>query len=362
MKGFKLEKRDPVTGFKRALNPIVFVILAMLFSSIFMVALSYNPIEVYVKMIQGAFGSWKGLSESIVYAIPLMLCGLGVSISFKMSLNNIGAEGQFAMGAMAAAGVALFIPGIPGPLMIPLMVLAGFLAGAVWGAIAVIPKAFWGVNETIITLMMNYIALYFVDYLVYGPWRDTSGVNLPLSPVIPDEAKMSVLFGTRINTGVIIAIIVAVLIFLFFKYTTLGYQITVIGRSVKSAKYAGMNIVKNILIVMFISGGLAGLAGVTQVSGMVYRLQSNIANNAGFTAIIISYLSKFNPIIVLFVSVFFGGLTMGGYSVQVMGVPSQVVTMIQGSILVFVLGGEILTRYRIILPKKKKSEKAGEVA
>lgn len=356
----RLEKRDGLPAFQRVLNPVIFIILALAFCSIFMLILKLNPFTVYAKMFKGAFGSPKAISESIVYAIPLMLCGLGVSVAFKMSLNNIGAEGQYAMGAMAAAGVALFCNNLPSLPLILLMTVASFAAGALWSVISAAPKAFWGVNETIVTLMMNYVALKFVDFVCYGPWRDTSGINLPYTPTLSDKAKLSQWFGTRINSALFIAIIVAILIFLFFKYTTVGYQISVISKSIVAAQYAGISIRKNILIVMLISGGLAGLAGVAQVGGMVYRLQPDISGGAGFTAIVISYLSKFNPLIVLIVSVLFGGLTMGGYAVQVYGVPVQTVTMIQGSILLFVLAGEIFTRYKFV--RVKNTVKDGEAA
>ncbi len=353
------QKQDYVSIPKRTVNVIICVLLALAFCAVFIAGYGQNPLLVYKKMVIAAFGSVRGFSNSIVYAIPLMLCSLGVSVAFKMGLNNIGAEGQYTMGAFAATGVALYWTGIPERFTIPVMVLAAFVCGALWGLISIIPKAFWGVNETIVTLMMNYIAILFIDYLCYGPWIDKE-INLPVSKTIPDYAQMRSYFGTNINAGVFIAIVIAVILYIFFKYTAAGYQINVISKNITAAEYAGINVKSKILAVMLVSGGIAGLAGFAQVSGQVYKLQTGIANNAGFTGIVIAYLSKFNPFVVLLVSIFFGGLTIGGFSVQTMGIPSQIVTMVQGAILLFVLGGELLAQYKYHVatgPRKGKNSK-----
>lgn len=357
----RFEKRDKLHPVWKLLNPVICIILALLACTFLILSIGKDPVAAYSKLFSGGFGSAKKLSESVLQAIPLMFCAMGVSISFKMSINNIGAEGQYVMGAMAATGVALFCPWIPHALVIPTMIVAGFAAGALWSMLAVIPKAFWGVNETIITLMFNYVALLFVDFLLFGAWRDTS-LNLNYSPSYPDYAMLPKVFGTRINAAIYIAIVAAVCIYLFFDKTTRGYQIRVIGSSVRAASYAGMNIRTNILIVMLFSGGLAGLAGVAQASGAVGRLQQNFANGTGYTAIIVAYLSKFNPFTVLIVSILFSGLSYGSVATQLVGVPDQVGVVIQGAILFFVLGGEIFSRNRLVITRKgneKATEKEG---
>lgn len=351
-----VQKQDHVSPVSRVVNVVICILLAMVFCGIFILLQGHNPIEAYARMFRSAFGSRLGITNSIVRAIPLMFCSLGVAVAFKMGINNIGAEGQFAMGAFAATGVALYMPFIPDSMRIPAMFIAAFLGGAVWGLIAILPKALWGVNDTIVTLMMNYVALLFIDYLCYGPWM-AKGQALAVSETIPQSAQLKKYFDSNINIGVLIAIVIAVLIFLFFRYTAAGYQIRVISQSTASAHYAGFNVVGKILLVMLVSGGIAGLAGFSEVSGQVYKLQTDIANNAGFTGIVIAYLSKFNPFVILLVSLFFGGLTIGGFSIQVMGVSSQLVTMLQGAILIFVLGGEILTRYRFTLVRNSKIRK-----
>ncbi len=355
----RFEKRERLAPWMRAAVPVICVLLALICCAAIIAIQGFDPVKVYIRLLQGGFGSGSRISESVLQGIPLMLCGLGVAMALKMSVNNIGAEGQFAIGAFCATGIVLFCPGIPSRLVLPLGMLAGFAGGAVWAMLAVAPRAFLGVNETIVTLMFNYVALYFVDYWCYGPWRDSAGSNMPYTAVFPEHAKLSTLFGTRVHTGLIMAMTAAVLIYLFYQKTARGYQMRVIGANARAARYAGMNIISNILLVMLMSGGLAGLAGSTYVTGVVYRLQPNLPNGAGYTAIIIAYLAKFNPFIVLLIAVLFGGLTQGGYSMQIIGVSPRVVTMMQGAILFFVLGGEIFLRNRLVI-KRTGTEVSGE--
>ncbi|MDD6347774.1 MAG: ABC transporter permease [Lachnospiraceae bacterium] len=344
---FVVVRRDHTSIGLRIGYILLFVLLAMVFCSIFMISLGFNPLTVYFKMFKSAFGSYNGWTKSILQGVPLMICGLGVSIAFKMNLNNIGAEGQYAVGAIAAAGFALFGPKLPAVLEILVMIVLAIAAGCLWALLAAIPKAFWGVNETIVTLMLNYVALLLMDYLCYGPWKDAGGLNLPYTANIDESARMPMFFNGSISSAFILAVVMAVIMYLFFKYTTTGYQVSVIKNSLNAARYAGINVKKNILIVMGISGALAGLTGAAQVSSVTYRLQPSLPAGAGYTAIIIAYLSKFNPLIVILVSIFFGGLEKGAYGVQSMGVPSQVATMIRGAILIFVIASDFFTEYRI---------------
>lgn len=345
-------KRDNLPWYKKVLNPIICIALALLFCGVIVYFEGHDPVKVYTKMFKNAFGSTFGLLESMLQGIPLMFCSLGVSVAFKMSVSNIGAEGQYAIGAFAATGVALYAQNIPEGMMIPFMILVGFLAGACWALVTILPKVFLNVNETIVTLMSNYIALLFIDYWCYGPWRDRGGNNYPYSPLIPEWARLSTLGTSRLHTGLFIAIGVAIIIYLFFRYTTHGYKMRVIGDNAAAANYAGIDVKKSILLAMLISGGISGLAGVVQVSGLSWRLQPDISNGAGYTAIIIAYLSKLNPFVILIVSVLFGGLIQGGLSLQIMGISSKIVSMIQGVILLFVLGGEIFSHHKLVIVKK----------
>ena len=353
----RLEKRLETSKPAAFLVPIVSVLLALFTGALFFWVSGKDPAVVYSSMFYGAFGSAYGLSETVVKAIPLSLCGLGIALAFRMQLWNIGGEGQFYMGAMAAAWVALFHPQLPGWIMLPAMFLAGFIAGGLWGLLPAVPRAYQGVNETITTLMLNYIAIFWVDYLVHGPWRDPAGFNFPLTAQFVPSAILPAFGTTRIHAGLLFAIAAALVMYLVMRNTRTGFEIKVIGESQSAARYAGISLEKNILLVMLFSGGLCGLAGMAEVSGIAGRLQEGLSPGYGYTAIIVAWLSRLNPLALPVVAFMFGGLQVGGYSVQTSGVPATTVSMLQGLLLFFVLGGELFYRYR--LSWRNKSIKEG---
>jgi simple sugar transport system permease protein len=348
-----LEKRAVPSPVMVFIIPLMSVFCALVFGAVFLYITGQDALKVYGTMFSGAFGSYYGLSETIVKAIPIALCGLGISIAFRMQLWNIGAEGQLYMGAFAASWVPLTFTDMPALAALPLMMLLGAVAGGLWSYLPAISRAYLGVNEIITTLMLNYVAILWVDYLVYGPWKDPNGYNFPLSAPFPDWAMLPTLGQSRVHAGFIFALVAAVLIYILLFHSKWGFEIRVIGQSETAARYAGMNIRRNILLVMFMSGALCGLAGMAEVSGIIGRMQYALSPGYGFTAIIVAWLSKLNPFAILVVSVLFGGLQVGGYLVQTIGVPANVAAMLQGSILFFVLGGEILNKYRIVSVKRK---------
>ncbi len=342
----RLQKRAKPSPLLAFLVPALSVVLALALGAVFLAATGHSPVEVYSTMLKGALGSKYGVSETIVKAIPLMLTGLGVSLAFRMLLWNIGAEGQLYMGAFAASLVALTFPGLPQPVLLTAMFLAGFVAGGLWGLLSAVPRAYFGVNEVITSLMLNYVAIYWVDYLVYGPWKDPQGYNFPLTPPFSPSAHLPTLGQTRVHLGLVFALVAAAALYLVLRRLKWGYEIRVIGESPAAARYAGMNIARNILLVMFLSGGLAGLAGMSEVSGITHRLQHGISPGYGYTAIIVAWLSKLNPVASIGVSFLFSALLVGGYSTQTSGLPAATVAMLQGAVLFFVLGGDILINYR----------------
>jgi general nucleoside transport system permease protein len=342
-----LEKRLERKTWINILIPIISVLLALGAGAIFIALSGNSPMEAYSTMFSGAFGSSYGLSETLVKAIPLTLCALGVSLAFRVQLWNIGAEGQFYMGAMGATWVALKYPEGSPWVVLPAMFLAAAIAGGIWGLLPAIPRAYWKVNETITTLMLNYIAILSVDYLIFGPWKDPKGFNFPVTAPFSEGATLPAFGTSRIHYGVFIALIALVVIYLVLKYTAWGFQLKVVGESQQAAKYAGMNIIKTILLVMFFSGAMAGIAGMTEVAGITQRLQQGLSPGYGYSAIIIAWLARLNPWTILVVSFIFGGLLTGGFSLQTLGLPAASVYMLQGLILFFVLGGEIFTNYRL---------------
>jgi simple sugar transport system permease protein len=271
-----------------------------------------------------------------------------------MQLWNIGAEGQLYMGAFGATWVALTYPGWSAWVLLPAMMLAGFLMGGLWGLLPAIPRAYFKVNETITTLLLNYIAMLWVDYLVYGPWKDPKGLGFPITAPFSDGAILPSFGVTRIHLGIVFALMAVFILYVVLRYTRWGFEIRVSGESATAAQYAGMNYVRNILLVMFISGGLAGLAGMTEVSGITQRLQHGISPGYGYSAIIIAWLARLNPFAIVLVSFVFGGMLVGGFSIQTSGFPAATVAMLQGAILFFVVGGEIFVQYRLKWYEKER--------
>lgn len=347
-----LIKRQETSTAVNIMVPLLSVVLSLLTGSLLLLLYGNSPLVVFQSMIGSAFGSAYGFSETLVKAIPLALAALGISIAFRMKLWNIGAEGQIYMGAFAASGVALFLGYWPAWLLLPLMVLAGMLAGAAWAYIPGILKASLQVNETLSSLLLNYVAILWVDYLCLGPWKDPEGLNFPLTPRFSENAIMPTLGDSRVHLGLLVALFLAVVLWVIMRRTRWGFEIRVIGESWAAARYAGMNIQRNIVLVMMVSGALAALAGVFEVSGITHRLQQGLSPDYGYSAIIVAWLARLNPLAIIPVAVLFGGLLVGGYSIQTEGVPFSIALIIQGLILFFLLGGEIFLTHHLVRNKK----------
>lgn len=351
----RFEKRDTVSKQMIVVVPLLSIVIGLAFAGVFIALTGKDPFQVYQLMFTGAFGSVYGLSETVVKAVPLIFASLGVSLAFRMQLWNIGAEGQLYMGAFGATWVALTYPAWPGWLLIPAMLAAGFFMGGLWGLLPAIPRAYFKVNETITTLLLNYIGILWVDYLVYGPWKDPKGLGFPITAPFSEGAILPAFGITRIHWGIVLALLAVLVVYIVLRYTRWGFEIRVSGESAAAARYAGMNHVRNILLVMFVSGGLAGLAGMTEVSGITQRLQHGISPGYGYSAIIIAWLARLHPFAIVVVSFVFGGLLVGGFSIQTSGFPAATVAMLQGAILFFVVGGEIFVQYRLTGTKKGRS-------
>jgi len=338
------------------LVPIFAVLASLFFCAIFFYLTGKDPIEVYSAMFSGALGSEYGISETFVKMIPLALCGLGVAVAFRMHLWNIGAEGQFYMGACAATWVTLSFPTLPFFLMIPAMIIMGAIAGGLWGLLAGWFKVKWQVDEIISTLMMNYIGILWVDFLVYGAWRDPEGKNFPLTAAFPAAAMLPTFGSLRVHYGIFFVFILALIFWLVFKKSKWGYETLIIGSNPIAAKYAGINIRSNILLAMFISGALCGIAGMVEVSGVVGKLQPGISPGYGYTAIIVAWLARLHPLAIVGVAFLFAIIHVGGFMLQTMGMPSATATMLQGAMLFFVVGADILTKYEIKFISHKEGE------
>ncbi|HON82536.1 MAG TPA: ABC transporter permease [Caldisericia bacterium] len=347
-----IEKRKKYNTKQNLIIIIISIFLSLFISSLIFSLRGINPFFALYKIIFSSFGSLYGIKETITKAIPLMLCGIGLSIAFKGKFWNIGAEGQLLIGAVLATWVGLFIgKNLPSIILIPLMFLAGFVGGGLVALIPALLKVRFNTNEVISTLMLNYIIEQYVQYLVYGPWKGKTQYGFPYTDNLPPNALLPIIKGSRIHyPTLIIAIILSILIFFLLFRTKLGYEIRVIGENPLSAKYAGIDYVKVILIMMFLSGGIAALAGVGEIAGIHKHLTypSQISSGYGFTAIIVAWLAQLNPLLVIVTSLFFGGILVGGDVIQTsFGFPFATINIFNGLMLVFISIGYFLIEYKV---------------
>ncbi|MGC8817212.1 MAG: ABC transporter permease [Candidatus Hadarchaeum sp.] len=317
----------------------------MLLGAVFISLSGHDPVAAYAALFMEAFGSVNGITDTLVKAAPLLLAGVGLVVAYKASIWTIGAEGQILIGALAAVWLGLNVKGVPGSLLIPVIMVASFLAGAGLAMIAGVLKAKIGVNEIITTLMLNNIASYFILYLVSGPMK-TPEVGYNQTRIITSEAFLPIIIqDTRLHAGVLLAICAAIFVYVLVEKTSLGYKIKAVGHSPKAAKYAGISMSRNILIVMFVSGGLAGLAGMGEVLGVHHLLMLDISPGYGYTAILVALLARLNPIATIASAFLFAGLLNGSVAMQRgAGVPSSLVLIIQALVVIFVLASEYATR------------------
>jgi len=339
------EKRAAFSRQTQVLVPIVSFVVSLLLGAILLLASNVNPLTAYAAMATGALRAW---TETLVKAIPLMLAGLGVTIAFKMQFWNIGAEGQIVLGGVAAAWVALFwANGLPAWTLLPTALLVGILAGALWAGLPAVLKAYFKVDETLTTLMLNYVAILFAQHLYYGPWRDPKGYGFPGSAPFPEAAWLPRLAG-RVHYGLIFALILAFVLWFVLQRTRWGFELRIIGENQTAARYLGIEIARNIVLALLLSGAISGLAGACEALGVLHRLQHGLALGYGYTAIIVAWMAQLNPLAVPFVALLMAGLLVGGDQVQLsMRLPAAVGVVLQGLVLFPLLAGNLFTEYRL---------------
>jgi len=336
--------------FLNLLVPILAVLVAFAVGAILLLMAGANPLVAYKPLFFGAFGSRFGITETLVKATPLLLVGLGITIAYRGNVLNIGAEGQLIAGTVVCTWVALAFH-LPGALLLVLAMLAGSLAGALWGAVPGLLKARLGANEILITVMMNSIALLGLGYLIRGPMIDQEavafGTGYPQSALIPPAAWLPKLSQTRLHFGFLIALLCAALVYIFLWRTALGYQIRAVGANPEASRYAGIDVPRNIVVAMFLSGALAGLAGAIEVLGVHHRLLDGISAGYGFTGIVVALFGKLHPLGTVPAAFLFGALLVGADMMQrAVGIPAGLVNAVQGLVVVFVVSSEIFTQRR----------------
>lgn len=351
----RIAKKPELPPVKIAVLRVVSFILAIAAGGLFIFAIGHNPFEVYAEMIRGCFRSKMAFQSTVKIAIPLLMTSLGVTLAFKMKFWNIGAEGQMIMGAVFASYFALFMSDLPHWALIIVSFIAGAIGGGIWGLIPAVFKTKFGTNETLLTLMLNYIALYIIDYLRNGPWKDPAARGFPKIASFDANARLGEVFG--LQGGWVVAVVLMVLVFILLKYTKTGYEISVVGESVATAKYAGIHVTRVILVTMFLSGAVSGLAGMTKALGSDFTLSMGIADGVGFTAIIVAWLANLNPFLIFLVTAFFSIIEKGSGVIQsTFQISAFTSDVIQGIILFFILACEFFTRYSFVFKKGGKSK------
>lgn len=377
--GVKTTLSSPGRWINRLLDytPLLLALLAALaVTSVLLLALNANPITAYSALMEGAFGSENATAETLVKAIPILFVAIGICIAFRGGIINIGGEGQMIVGALAGTAVALQFEAGSGLLIIPASLLAGFLAGALYGGIAGFLKAYFDVNEILSTIMLNQVAVQLMNFLLNGILLDpaSAGVNnIPKTARIIGEAQIPrlvivlpdwfagfigladdpLLFDrTRLHFGLVIAVALAVMVYILLWRTTIGYRIRAVGQNERAARYAGISVKRQMMLSMFLAGGFAGLAGVVQVLGLQYRLQTDgspagFTASAGFNGIVAALFGGLNPLGAVPASVFFGGLLVGAQKMQrELGVSASMITAINGLIVVFVVSSQYFIQQR----------------
>ncbi len=316
---------------------VLTIAIALAIGAVLVSVSGNDPVEAYQTLFRGAFGSKQRISEVFVKMVPLCMMAFGTSVAFKAQLWNIGGNGQFILGAVAAIIPGLYL-NLPPVILLPLSLICGMIGGALWAGVAAVLKIRFSANEVITTLMLNYIATYFLAFLVHGPMKDPVGGDFPQSPNIAEALRLP-LFSERlrIHGGIFVGILL-VIAMLFFWKTVLGYRIDLAGQGEKVATYSGMSVKRTVLITMMISGALTGLAGWNEIYGVQYRLLEGVASGYGDIAVVIALLGSLNPVGIVIAGFFFSALMVGGATMQRMtDVPYSIVDIIQGLVIVFII-------------------------
>lgn len=345
----RFEPRGYQSKFWSYVSPVLAIALTIATTGVIFYLLGKDPrVALYTFLIEPLV-SESGLPELLVKAAPLIMIGVGIALATRANVWNIGAEGQYTLGAIFGGGIGLAFPNAPFVLLFPAMLLFGVLGGMVWGGIVALLRTRFNANEILTSLMLTYVAQLLLIYIVTGPWRDPDGFGFPQTAMFTEAGtNPNLVEGTRLHFGVFLAFIVAVLGWLLLTRSLLGFQLRVQGYAPRAARFAGFSESKLVWISMLISGGLAGLAGILEVSGPIGQLTPQISPGYGFTAIIVAFLGRLHPLGVILAALLLGLSYLGGEAAQIeLGLPSAVTGIFQGVLLFFLLGCDTLILYRI---------------
>ena len=341
--------RAEPSALQSAATRILAGIVALLFAAI-PIALAGAPVgEAYALLVKGAVGSSFAISETLTRTAPLLLTGLTAAIAFRAKLWNIGAEGQLYAGALATAWLGTGLVDLPAPLMIPFVLIAGATAGALLMAVPTLLKTRFGADEVVTTLLLNFVAILFVQMMLEGALKDPLGMGWPQSAPVTDEAELPGLWPrTRLHAGLLIGLVAALLLAFVVARTTFGFRLRAVGENAAAARYAGIRVPRTLLLVGLLSGALAGLAGVGEVAGLKGYLTTDLSSGFGYTGIVVAMLAGLSPVGCVFAALFIAGIGVGADSMsRALGVSSYLADLIVATSLIAILVGEVFARYRI---------------
>jgi general nucleoside transport system permease protein len=352
----RLVVRAQPSGAMRIAAPLLAIALTFAVAAVVFAALRLNPLTAFRAFLVDPLSDMNGVAELLLKASPLCLIGLGLAIGYRANVWNIGGEGQMYMGGIFASGVAIHFQDSPGAWLLPAMVVAGAIGGAMWASIPALLKVRFHANEILVSLMLTYVADLVVKYLVYGPWQDPNANNFPLTVSFPDAALFAPLAsygwelfeGTRVNSSLFITLVALPVAWLFMQRSFAGFQLTVAGVAPQAARYAGFSASGAVWTAMLIGGAAAGIAGVTEVAGPLGQLNDRWTPGYGFTAIIVATLGRLHPIGIALASLLLALLYLGGESVQItLQLPKAISLVFQGLLLLTLLGCDVLVNYRV---------------
>jgi len=345
----RLEARAESSQLMSYASPLLAIVLMLIGGLILFYALGKDPVEGFRIFFISPLSDIYGVSELFLKATPLMLVAIGLAVGFRANVWNIGAEGQYIMGGVAASAVALYFYESEGAHILLLMVLAGGVGGMLWASVPAFLKTRFNTNEILVSLMLVYVAQLAVSWLVHGPMMDPDGFNFPQSRMFEESALLPMLVeGTRLNAAFLFALSALVVGYIFMYRSFFGFQMQVAGNAKDAARYAGFSAKRMVWIGLLAGGGMAGVAGMSEVAGPMGQITEHVSNNYGFAGIIVAFVARLNPVGIFFASLLMALLYLGGEQAQqYMNLPSSISNVFQGMLLMFLLGSDVFINYRL---------------
>jgi simple sugar transport system permease protein len=345
-RSFRLERRLSVTPAQAAVGRVSGVVVALLLAGVLLALTGRGPFELLRKAVDGTFGERQGMDEMLLLLTPILMNALAVHIALRMKIWNIGSEGQFFMGAWAAAGIGIYWDG-PRFLVLTVMGVAAAAAGAAWILVPALARARWQVNEIITTLLLNFVAIQWVAWFSFDLWRDRAAAVVQSTPVV--QSRLPFFPGSRtLFISILVPLVIAAVTFFVFRSTKWGYEVDMIGGNPRAAEFAGIRVARRIVVVMLISGAIAGLSGMLHLAGPAQRLNSSISNNYGLSGFIVAALAGSSVVGVVVGSVFIAAMLHAGITLQADGLSVFVVAAVYGLVLLGIAVGEMAVRFRIV--------------